>query len=279
MSNSRITGVVSVLGKEIAAAEKKRDALLAEAESVEQSIAQMKQVASGLEALFPEKKRRPGRTKKPARAPRRKAAAPASKETQLDPAMVLEAVASMGSKGAKRSALIEMVGNQTGTAPSRKAMNDALAGLAGDGRIRREGYHYVSADQGAAAEEQPVAEEAPAQDVAPVQEEAAAELDAPADDGPAQMSLLEEPAQEAPKAPARRGRPRKPVSDEVARGMAEVFQVIQQAGDKGCKSSDIRSRVEESVGVALSSQHTTRALKDLLSEGRVRREGYRYVAA
>ena len=61
--------------------------------------------------------------------------------------------------------------------------------------------------------------------------------------------------------------------------MAEVAGVIARAGEAGCKMSAIRAGVEQVTGVSLSGADATRAVKDLLQEGRVHRDGYRYVAS
>lgn len=266
MNNGKISGVVSVIGKEIADAEKKRQALLAEAVGIEETIAEMKQVLSGLESLFPGKKRKPARSKKPGRPSRKKAAAPAAKATAVDAAVVLEVIASAGDRGAKQSVVIERVESQTGWAPSKKALSTVLDALLKGGAIHREGYRFVASGNSAVAQAAPADDEAPAED------------DAPAGGDSGEMSLRQESVEEMPAARARRGRPRNPVSEDVARAMAEVFHVIQKAGNDGCKSSAIRNAVEEATGVPLSSAHTTRALKDLLAEGKLRRDGYRYFA-
>ncbi len=266
MNSGKISGVMSVIGKEIADAEKKRQALLAEAVGIEETIAEMKQVLSGLESLFPDQKRKPAPSKKPGRPSRKKAAAPAAKATAVDAAVVLEVIASAGDRGAKHSVVNEQVGSRTGWTPSKKALSTALDTLLQVGAIRREGYRFVASGNSAAPEAAPADEEAPTVD------------DAPAGGDSGEMPLWQEPVEEVPEAPARRGRPRNPVSEDVARAMAEVFNVIQAAGNDGCKSSAIRGAVEEATGVPLSSAHTTRSLKDLLAEGRVRRDGYRYFA-
>ncbi len=266
MNSGKISGVVSVIAKEIADAEKKRQALLGEAAGIEETIAEMKQVLSGLESLFPDKKRKPARSKKPGRPSRKKAAAPAVEAAAVDAAVVLEVIASAGERGAKQSVVIEQVESRTGWTPSKKALDIALDTLLRGGAIHREGYRFVASGDSAVAEATPADEEAPAKG------------DAPAEGDSGEMSSWQEPVEEASAAPARRGRPRNPVSTDVARAMAEVSNVIQAAGIDGCKSSAIRNAVEEATGVPLSSAHTTRALKDLLAEGRVRRDGYRYFA-
>ena len=141
MNSGRISGVVSVIAKEIAGEEKKRQALLAEAAGIEKTIAEMNQLLSGLESLFSDKKRKPAPSKKPGRPSRKKAAAPA---TAVDAAVVLEVIASAGDRGAKHSVVIEQLASRTGWTPSKKALGTTLASLLQSGVIRREGYRFVA---------------------------------------------------------------------------------------------------------------------------------------
>lgn len=240
MSTGRISGVVATISKNIETAEKKYQALVAEAASLEDSIANMKRVAEDLKTLFPDSDTKPARTRKPGRQSRRKATA-----SPVDAETVLKTIADAGATGAKRSSVARILESRTGKTPDMAALGGVLKTLQEEGRISRAGYHYV--------------------------------IDAPRDETP-DSSTQEIPVEEVPAAPARRGRPRNPVSEKTARAMAAVFDVVQAAGADGYKSSAIRTAVEEATGIPLSSAHTTRAIKDLLADGRVRREGYRYFA-
>ncbi len=254
MNNRRISGAVTMLGKEIGAAEKQHRDLLAQAAKLEESIAEMKQAQSVLESLSSDKKKPSGASRKQAPRQRRKKRAAS---VEVDSAMVLDIIAAGGARGLKRSAVVDGIKERGGAVPARSALVGILGGLEESGSIRRDGYRFVAAGEAAEAEAAPAPEEAP-------------------QDGDAQA--WEDPPAAAEAAPARRGRPRAPVSEEVAQAMGEVINVIESAGENGARSAAIRGAVAEKTGVTLTPAQTTRALKDLMAAGRIRRAGHSYFA-
>ena len=222
---------------------------------------------------------------KPARPGPQRDAAGRPPEERVAPATVLAAISDSGQHGVKRSVLSGLLANRKGEEPTRKALDEALQSLLSEVSIRREGYRFVAVGEAAseAAPETVQAEtETPSDDGGPEQLAAQSEGDSiPFEEDPAtgETGDLELTAPVAASGGARRGRPRKPVSDEVAQAMAEVAGVIARAGETGCKMSAIRAGVEQVTGVSLSGADATRAVKDLQKEGRIHRDGYRYVAS
>ena len=298
MSNAKIAEALTMINREIASEEERHRTLLAEAAAVGKSIEEMQKAAQSLEALIGDaaaerqparRGRRPARKTGKARSGKgrgRKASGKAvGGHDRVAPAKVLAAISGSGQRGVKRSALSGLLANRKGEEPTRKALDEALEALLSEMSIRREGYRFVAVGEAAseAAPEIVQAEtEIPSDDGAQEPEAAQSEGDSiPFEEDPATgvAGELELSAPEAPSGGARRGRPRKPVSDEVAQAMAAVAGVIAQAGETGCKMSAIRAGVEQATGVSLSTADATRAVKDLLKEGSVHRDGYRYVAS
>ncbi len=294
MSNAKIAEALAMINREIASEEERHQTLLAEAATVGKSIEEMQKAAQSLEALIGDvaaerrparRGRRPARKTGKARSGKgrgRKASGKTSGgHDRVAPAKVLAAISGSGQRGVKRSALSGLLANRKGEEPTRKALDDALQSLLSEMSIRREGYRFVAAGEVAteAAPETVQAEtEAPSDDGGQAQSEGDS---IPFEEDPAsgESDELELTAPAAPSGGAKRGRPRKPVSDEVAQAMAEVAGVIARAGEAGCKMSAIRAGVEQVTGVSLSGADATRAVKDLLKDGRVHRDGYRYVAS
>ena len=301
MSNAKIAEALVLINREIASEEERRQSLLAEAATVGKSIEDMQKAAQSLEALIGDAvaERQPARRgRRPARKTgktpsgkgrgRKAAGKTAGGHARVAPAKVLAAISNSGQYGVKRSALSRLLANRKGDEPARKALDDVLQSLLSEMSIRREGYRFVAVG-GPAPETAQAESETPSDGgVASIVENSATESTVaqsggdtiPFEEDPA-TGETEEPESSASLAPSgsgRRGRPRKPVSDEVARAMAEVAGVIAGAGETGCKMSAIRAGVEQATGVSLSGAEAKRAVKDLLQEGRIRRDKYRYVA-
>ncbi len=281
-----------MINREIASEEERHQTLLAEAATVRQSIEKMQKAVQGLQTLIGDDaaERRPARR---GRGPGRKGSKARSGRKRgrkafagkVAPAAVLAAISGSGQHGVMRSALSGLLANRRGEEPTRKALDEALQSLLSEMSIRREGYRFVavgSAAPGAAAEavqaESALPSDGGGEEQLAVQSAGKA---IPFEEDPAtgETGETELPAPVARSGGGRRGRPRKPVSAEVARAMAEVAGVIAQAGKEGCKMAAIRAGVAQATGVSLSSAEATRAVKDLLNEGRVHRDGYRYVAS
>lgn len=307
MSNAKIAEALALINREIASEEEKRQTLLAEAATVGKSIEDMQEAARSLEALIGDAiaERQPaGRGRRPARktGKTRSAKGRGRKATgktaggydRVAPKKVLAAISNSGQYGIKRSALSGLLANRKGEEPARKALDEVLQSLLSEMSIRREGYRFVAVGEPASEAVQTESEtpsddgmtsivenSATGSDEGQDPEAAQSESDSvPFEEDPA-TGETEEPESTASLAPSgggRRGRPRKPVSDEVAQAMGEVYGVIAQTGETGCKMSAIRADVEQVTGVSLSGAEAKRAVKDLLQEGRVRRDGYRYVA-
>lgn len=298
MSNAKIAEALAMINREIASEEERHQTLLAEAATVGKSIEEMQKAAQSLEALIGDvaaerrparRGRRPARKTGKARSGKGRGRKASGKTTgghdRVAPAKVLAAISGSGQRGVKRSALSGLLANRQGEEPTRKALDDALQSLLSEMSIRREGYRFVAVGEAAtevAPETVQAETEAPSDDGGQEPVAAQSEGDSiPFEEDPASggSDELELTAPAAPSGGARRGRPRKPVSDEVAQAMAEVAGVIARAGEAGCKMSAIRAGVEQVTGVSLSGADATRAVKDLLQEGRVHRDGYRYVAS
>ena len=288
MSNAKIAEALVLINREIASEEERRQTLLAEAATVGKSIEDMQKAAQSLEALIGDSvaERQPARRgRRPARktgktpSGKGRGRKAAGGYDRVAPAKVLAAISDSGQYGVKRSALSRLLANRKGNEPTRKALDETLQSLLSEMSIHREGYRFVAV--GEPAPEAVQAEPETSSDDS--QEPVAAQSDGdsiPFEEDPA-TGETEEPesaVSAAPSGSGRRGRPRKPVSDEVARAMAEVAGVIARAGETGCKMSAIRAGVEQVTGVSLSSAEAKRAVKDLLQEGKVRRDKYRYVA-
>ena len=290
MSNAKIAEALALINREIASEEERRQTLLAEAATVGKSIEEMQKAAQGLEALIGDAaaERRPARRgRRPARKTgktrsgkgrgRKAAGKAAGGYDRVAPAKVLAAISGSGQRGIKRSALGGLLANRKGEEPARKALDETLQSLLSEMSIRREGYRFVAVGEPEAAQaesdtpsddsREPVAAQSGGDPIPFEEDPAAGETEGP-----------ESTASPAPSGRGRRGRPRKPVSDEVAQAMAEVAGVIARAGETGCKMSAIRAGVEQVTGVSLSGADAKRAVKDLVQEGRVRRDKYRYVA-
>lgn len=308
MSNAKIAEALALINREIASEEERRQTLLAEAATVGKSIEEMQRAAQGLETLIggaaaerqPARRgRRPasktGKTRSGKGRGRKAAGKTAGGRDRVAPAAVLTAISGSGERGVKRSALSGLLANRRGEEPTRKALDEVLQSLLSEKSIRREGYRFVAVEEPASGAAQAETETPPDDaGMAPTagvseagpddgQETAAAQSEGdsiPFEEDPvtAEPEAPESAAPAAPSGSGRRGRPRKPVSDEVARAMAEVAGVIAGAGEAGCKMSAIRAGVEQVTGVSLSNAEASRAVKDLLREGRVHRDRYRYVA-
>ena len=298
MSNAKIAEALVLINREIASEEERRQSLLAEVATVGKSIEDMQKAAQSLEALIGDAvaERQPARrgrspARKTGKTPsgkgrgRKAAGKTAGGHARVAPAKVLAAISNSGQYGVKRSALSRLLANRKGDEPARKALDDVLQSLLSEMSIRREGYRFVAVGEQAVQAES----ETPSDGgVASIVENSATESvvaesggdSIPFEEDPAagETDEPESTASAAPSGSGRRGRPRKPVSDEVARAMAEVAGVIAGAGETGCKMSAIRAGVEQATGVSLSGAEAKRAVKDLLQEGRIRRDKYRYVA-
>lgn len=307
MSNAKIAEALVLINREIASEEERRQTLLAEAATVGKSIEDMHKAAQSLEALIGDavaerqparRGRRPasktGKTRSGKGRGRKVTGKTAGGYVRVAPAKVLAAISNSGQYGVKRSALSGLLANRKGEEPTRRALDEVLQSLLSEMSIRREGYRFVavgepSSEAVQAESETPsddgmtsiVDNSATGSDGGQESEAAQSEGDSiPFEEDPA-TGETEEPESTASLAPSgggRRGRPRKPVSAEVAQAMGEVAGVIARAGETGCKMSAIRAGVEQVTGVSLSSADAKRAVKDLLQEGRVRRDRYRYVA-
>ncbi|MDE0416165.1 MAG: hypothetical protein OXI95_04400 [bacterium] len=307
MSNAKIAEALVLINREIASEEERRQTLLAEAATVGKSIEDMQKAAQSLEALIGDSvaERQPARRgRRPARKTgktpsgkgrgRKATGKTAGGYDRVAPAKVLAKIAKSGQSGVKRSVLSGRLANRKGNEPTRKALDDALQSLLSEMSIRREGYRFVAVGEPApeavqAESETPsddgmtsiVENSATGSDESQEPEAAQSESDSiPFEEDPAAGETEESKstASLAPSGSGRRGRPRKAVSAEVAQAMGEVAGVIVRAGETGCKMSAIRAGVEQVTGVSLSSADAKRAVKDLLQEGRVRRDKYRYVA-
>ena len=299
VSNAKIAEALVLINREIASEEERRQTLLAEAATVGKSIEDMQKAAQSLEALIGDavaerqparRGRRPagktGKTRSGKGRGRKATGRTAGGYDRVAPKKVLSAISSSGQYGIKRSALSGLLANRKGEEPTRKALDEALQSLLSEMSIRREGYRFVAvqavsetpsddgmtsivdnSETGSDGGQEPEAAQSEGDSVPFEEDPATGETEAP-----------ESTASSAPSGGGRRGRPRKPVSDEVAQAMREVYGVIAQAGETGCKMSAIRAGVEQVTGVSLSSADAKRAVKDLLQEGRMRRDGYRYVA-
>ena len=297
MSNAKIAEALAMINREIASEEEKHQTLLAEAATVGKSIEEMQKAAQSLEALIgdaaaerqPSRRgRRPARKTGKTRAGKKRGRKASGKTTggrdRVAPAAVLAAIAGSGQNGVKRSVLSGLLANRKGEEPTRKALDEALQSLLSEMSIRREGYRFVAVEEPAQAAPEPVQTETEIPSDDGGREPVAAQSGGdsiPFEEDPAtsETGELELTAPVTQSGGTRRGRPRKPVSDEVARAMGEVAGVIVQAGETGCKMSAIRAGVEQVTGVSLSGADATRAVKDLLKEGRIHRDGYRYVAS
>lgn len=292
MSNAKIAEALKLLNREIASEEERRQTLLAEAATVGKSIEEMQKAAQSLGALIGDagaerqparRGRRPARKTDKARSGKgrgRKATGrTAGGYDRVAPAKVLAAISDSGQNGVKRSALSRLLANRKGEEPARKALDEVLQSLLSEMSIRREGYRFVAVGDPAPEAVQAEPETSSDDGQEPVAAQSGGDA-IPFEEDPA-TGETEEPesaVSAAPSGSGRRGRPRKPVSDEVARAMGEVAGVIARAGETGSKMSAIRAGVEQATGVSLSSAEAKRAVKDLLQEGRVRRDKYRYVA-
>ena len=285
MSNAQIVAALSLINREIAAEEERHQALLAEAAASEKLIANMRGAAQSLGALISgSPAQRKGSVAKRettgTRARKGIGRKVAGKTARINSKAVLVAITNSGKSGVKRSVLSRALANRRGEEPSRKALDQTLQSLLLEKRVRREGYRFVAVgdptgeavraefetllnDQISGLEQKPVSDTSPA-------------LEEGSPTGQAQET--EPTASLAPSVPRRRGRPRKPVSDDVVRARNEVAGVIVAAGETGCKMSAIRSQVEEMTGVLLSAVDARRAVHDLLQQGTIRRDGYRYIA-
>ncbi len=297
MSNAQIAAALSLINREIASEEERHQTLLAEAATVEKSIGDMQRAAQSLEALISGTlaERKTAQRSRPAarqtartRAGKGQGRKTAGGQGRVAPAAVLVAITNSGQFGVKRSALSGLLANRKGEEPTRKALDEALQSLLSETRIRREGYRFVAVGEPAAEAVQAEFETLPDDPNATTgsghgQEPVAMQS------GDASIAFEEDPAtggtQEtesiasvAAPSGGRRGRPRKAVSDDVMRAMNEVAGVIAGAGETGCKMSAIRAGVREVTGVSLSNFDAKRAVKDLVRDGRIRRDGYRYIA-
>ncbi len=311
MSNAKIAEALAMINREIASEEERHQTLLAEAATVGKSIEEMQKAAQSLESLIGDSgaKRQPARRgRRPARQTgktrsgkgrgRKASGKTAGGYDKVAPAAALAAISGSGQNGVKRSALSRLLANRKGEEPTRKALDETLGSLLSEMSIRREGYRFVAVGEPASAPAAVQAEsETPPDDggMTSIVEDSSAGSDdgqepvaaqsagdsIPFEEDPStgETEKPEATASQAPSGSGRRGRPRKPVSDEVARAMAEVAGVIAQAGETGCKMSAIRAGVEQVTGVSLSNADATRAVKDLLRDGRVHRDKYRYVAS